>query len=241
MLLVKTYYTDEDLAQAINVSLSTLKNKRKITEQRHLKDYEWSRNKKEKLYTIHSYKHNVERDSLNDTFESLIADFCKNKVPLENLEKALKIFIILYKTDENFPATLALYADESPKEINRYTNKFKKLGLLVEGQYDYFLINDVDWKWEKVTKEEYENVKSYWKRIFFRQTEIRNLSPSSRDKEKIQACRDIASSMTVEEFGFTRKVTHKTLTDQAEKYFKPFLEYANKVYNLFAESKPESS
>ncbi|WP_282156381.1 hypothetical protein [Cytobacillus gottheilii] len=94
-------YTDEDLASAINISINTLKNKRKVTEQRNLKDYNWSRNKKNKVYTIHSYK-DLERNSLTDTFEALVADYSKAEIPLGNSYKALVIFLIIYKIDDNF-------------------------------------------------------------------------------------------------------------------------------------------
>lgn len=231
MLEIK-HYNDEELAEAIGIGLSTLRNKRKVTEQRHLKDYEWSRDKKKKLYSIHSYKGNIYRSSLEDTFEALLTDFSDVYVPLKNKEKALRILITLYKIDDNFAGNLALYIDENKREIYRYVNKFRELGLIVKGQYDYYLVADIGEEWEPITNQEAQNIKKYWFRIFRKELEKRNIPPHSSDFKRIEECKYIASDFTEEEFGELKKVSHKHLTEEAIEYFKLFLEYAGREMEL---------
>jgi hypothetical protein len=231
MLEVKNY-NDEELAKAIGIGSSTLKNKRKVTEQRHLKNYEWSRDKKKKLYTIRSFKEDIQRNSIEDTFESLIANFSNNQVPLENKEKALAILGVLFKVKENFAEELALYADVNQREIHRYVKKFRELGIVVQKQYDYYLIADIGEEWEAITNEEAAHIKDYWFRIVRKQFDIRNIPPHSRDLKRIQECKDIANAIIEEEFGQLRRVEHKYLTDEAIEYFGPFLEYAGRELKL---------
>jgi hypothetical protein len=227
-------YSDSELAIAINVSLSTLKSKRKVTELRNLKDYEWYRDKKKKMYTIHSYKELV-RNSLEDTFEALLADFSQGEVPLKNKLKALIILITIYKIDDNFADTLALYAESAfgqinKREIFRYVQKFKELGLLVEKKYDFYIVDE---EWTQISELEAESANKYWWRIFIKQVELRNIPPHA-PKEKFKMCREIAKAATEEEFGIIRRVEHKELTDSAQEYFKSFLEYAGKQLRLIS-------
>jgi hypothetical protein len=56
-----------------------------------------SRNKKNKVHTIHSYK-DLERNSLT-AFEALVADYSEAEIVLGNSYKALVIFLNIYKID----------------------------------------------------------------------------------------------------------------------------------------------
>ena len=232
MIELKTY-TDEELSCVLNVSLATLKKKRKVTEQRHLKDYEWSRDKKKKVYTIHAYRSEIGRNSLEDTFESMLSFFCYESIPLKNKTKALKIMIGLYKTGINRPSELAQCIGERAQEIHRYINKFKEMGLLVEHGYDYYLVNREDYSWDLISKKQAEYIKSYWNQIFFRQIDFRKVSALEPDMKQVELCKTIASASTEAEYGILRKVTHKSLNREAREYFGSFLEYAAKELNLF--------
>src|SRR4051812_8825861 len=138
MLEIKNY-TDDELIEELGISPSTLKSKRKVTEQRLLKDYEWSRDKKSKLYTIHSYKEQTIERVLCTTFETMIADFSAKNIAMNNTEKALRILVALYFTEENLPSKLSNIFDETPKEISRYIKKFRSLDILVSNEYDHYL------------------------------------------------------------------------------------------------------
>jgi hypothetical protein len=59
--------------------------------------------------------------------------------------------------------------------------------------------------------------REYWKRIFIRQEEIRNI-PAHAPREAFKVCRQIARAATEEEFGVIRRVGHKNLTDEAKFY-----------------------
>lgn len=232
MLELKSY-TDEEMATAMNVSLSTLKCKRKITEERHLNDYIWTRDKKKKTYVIHSYEKEIERSALEDTFESLLTDFCDEEVPLRNKHKALKILITIFRVDESLPSSLAIYADESPQEIHRYVDKFRQMDLLVNDEYDYYLVHDDEWEWELISRKEAQNIKDYWNHIFYKQVEMRGISALDPDMYKVWLCKTIASEMTKEKYGILRTVSHKYLNEKALDYFRKFLEYADKEMRLF--------
>ncbi|MED3861217.1 hypothetical protein [Priestia megaterium] len=232
MIELKTY-TDEELSCLLNISVSTLKSKRKITEQRLLEDYEWSRDKKKKVYTIHAYKNEIIRNSLEDTFEAMLSNFCHEEIILKNKMKALKILITLYKTEINMPSELAQCIGEKTREIHRYINKFKEMDLLVNYEYDYYLVNRGDWSWESISQKQSEYVKSYWNRAFFRQIDLRKVSAIDPDMKQVEICKTIASANTEDEYGILRKVTHKDLNKDAKEYFGPFLDYAAKELNLF--------
>ncbi|MDG0062104.1 hypothetical protein [Priestia sp. P5] len=232
MIELKTY-TDEELSHALNIGVSTLKSKRKITEQRHLKNYEWSRDKKKKVYTINSYKSEAIKNSLEDTFESMLSHFCHEKIPLRNKMKALKIMIVLYKIEINMPSELALCIGEDKQEIHRYINKFKEMDLLVDYGYDHYLVNREDWSWESISQKQSEYVEDYWSRAFFRQIDLRKVSVIEPDMKQVEICKAIASANTESEYGILRKVTHKRLNNEAKAYFGPFLEHAAKELNLF--------
>lgn len=238
MLELKSY-TDDELIDHFKIAPSTLKSKRKVTEGRLLKNYEWSRDKKKKLYTIHAYKVQSLEDSLLSTFDSLIHGFTSNQVPLKNLEKALRILVTLYYTDENFPSVLALIVDETPLEVSRYVKKFQLLDILVKEKYDYYLIDEEDLSWEKIDKIQYERILSFWSEEFFKGIDKFKVSALEPDEVKLKLCKEIASYKTVEEYGFLRKVTKKDLTEEAKEYFGPFLRFSNEQMRLmFKDSIP---
>jgi hypothetical protein len=228
-------YTDAELIEVFEIAPITLKSKRKITEQRLLKDYEWSRDKKKKLYTIHGYKEQAVEDSLLSTFESMISEFTPNKVPLKNLEKSLRILVTMYYIDESLPKNLALYANEKPQEISRYAKKFRELDILVKEEYDYYLIDEEDLIWEQIDKAQYDNIASFWSEQFYKAIDKFRVPAINPNMEKVILCREIATYKTIENYGFTRKVTKKDLTDEAKDYFGPFLRYSNKELRMMFE------
>ncbi|PER08885.1 hypothetical protein [Bacillus cereus] len=234
MLELKTY-TDDELIEALGISPSTLKCKRKVTEQRLLKDYEWSRDKKSKLYTIHSYKEQTIERVLCNTFETMIAEFSSQNIALQNTEKALRILVALYFTKENRPAKLSEITKETTLEISRYIKKFQSLDILVSCDYDYYLVDKKAMVWKLIDEDERENVKRFWTKEFFNWIDKLNVKAIDSDMEKVKRCKQKASFETVNAFGFLRKVIKKDMTNEAKEYFGPFLRYTNEQLNLMFE------
>ncbi|OOR19248.1 hypothetical protein [Bacillus cereus] len=234
MLELKTY-TDDELIEALGISPSTLKSKRKVTEERRLKDYEWSRDKKAKLYTIHSYKEQTVENVLCSTFETMINGFSPKDVSLKNTEKALKILVALYFTKENLPSRLSETTEETTKEISRYVKKFQLLDILVSDQYDYYSVDEKTFRWTLLRDEERRNITSFWGKEFYKWIDKLNVSAVDPDEDKLKLCKQKASYETVKVHGFIRKVSKKDLTDEAKEYFGPFLRYTNEQLSLMFE------
>lgn len=234
MLELKTY-TDDELIEALEISPSTLKSKRKVTEQRLLKDYEWSRDKKSKIYTIHSYKEQTIEEVLCTTFETMIADFSSKNVAMNNTEKALRILVALYFTKENLPSKLSNISNESSKEISRYVKKFQSLDILVSNEYAYYLVDEKTLVWQKIDDEERRRIRSFWYREFITWIDKLNVSAIEPDMDKVKICKQKASLETTKTYGFLRKVSKKNLTNEAKEYFGPFLRFSNEQLKMMFE------
>ncbi|MGE7586479.1 hypothetical protein [Peribacillus sp. NPDC101480] len=234
MIELKTY-TDNELIEALGISPNTLKKKRKVTEQRLLKDYEWSREKKIKLYTVHSYKAQTIEKVLCDTFETMISEFSSKNVAMKNTEKALRILIALYFTKENKPSRLSEITNETTLEISRYVKKLQYLDILVSEEYDYYLVDKKTLVWKLIDDAERESVKKFWTREFFSWIDKLNVEAINSDMDKVRTCKQKASFETVNAFGFLRKVSKKDMTDKAREYFGPFLRYSNEQLNMMFE------
>ncbi|KZZ86234.1 hypothetical protein [Bacillus sp. SJS] len=234
MLELKNY-TEEELIEALGISPSTLKSKRKVTEQRLLKDYEWSRDKKSKTYTILSYKEQTVEKILCETFESMIADFSSKNILMNNTEKALRILVTLYFTTENLPSRLSIITNETTKEISRYVKKLRDLDILVSDEYDHYLVDEKTLVWKKIDDEEISRIKSFWYNEFIKWIDKMNVSAIDPDMDKLKLCKQKASFETSKTYGFLRKVTKKDLTDEAREYFGPFLRLSNEQLKMMFE------
>lgn len=221
-------FTDEEMAREMNVSTSTLKNKRKDTEKVHLKNYAWSRDKKGKLYYVYNL---LDSDLIAylDTFEAIICNLNYLEINLGNKEKALKILMAINEAESSRVSILTEKTGYYTKEVTRYVNKFKEMEILTSGteivEYEYYIVASKA-PWKLISKEEAQAYKDQWSRETKKAFRVANLGPESTDKSKTDICINIAQNAVYETFGgYLKKVQKKELTQEAKDMLEPFFKY----------------
>jgi hypothetical protein len=253
-------YNTEQLAEALGISVNTLKLKRKVTEERHLSKYIWSKEGRGKnvVYKIEGLKE-TNTNSLIDTFYSLLEDFSGQEVHFKNPETAIKILYYLYQRNENIAFFISRDLGISEKTVRNYITRFRKLGLLVgywdcfnidgkevekhvlsPDQYDYYQV--VDGVWHETNLHGWLDAWAFRKNAYEQYVEeIENETGWQITEEQEKIVKTLANKLMIEEFGEQRRVEHKYLNEDAKLFLGSFLVYAAKKLGLSFEKKEQKS
>jgi hypothetical protein len=258
MLELKTY-TSEELAEALGISINTLNLKRKVTEERHLSDYTWSKEGKGKKTIYKIEKLNNESSSLIDTFYSLLEGFSGKDIHFKNPETAIKVLYYLFQRNENIALFISRDLGIAERTIRDYIKRFRKLGLLV-GYWDRFIVDEkeiekqvllpteydyyqvMDGKWHETNLNGWLDAWAYRRNAYKQYVEeIENETGFEITKEQDKVAKILSYNLMVEEFGEQKRVEHKYLNEDAKECLGSFLIYAAKDLGLAFEKRDKKS
>lgn len=259
MLEIKNYKS-EQLAEALGISANTLNAKRKITEERHLSKYNWSKEGKGKkvVYKIEGLNE-IEPSPIIDTFYSLLEDFSGQDVYFKNPETSIKVLYYLHQRNENIAFFISRDLGIAESTVRDYIKRFRKLGLLVgywdnfivdgkevekhvlsQTQYDYYQV--VEGKWYETNLNGWKAAWDYKRNAYEQFVEdIESETGWTITKEQDKEAKIFANQLMIEELGVQRRVEHKYLNEDAKSYLGSFLVYAGKELGLSFERKEKKS